>query len=341
MTQRPAARDDTRNKIVITLLVIGVLYLSNKWMSGEIGAVFSVLKNPRLQLFSILLTAILLEGVPFLLLGSCISGAIEVLVPRVWLEERIFPRKALPAAVVGSLLGMLFPVCSCGNIPVSRRLLTKGVPVAGVVGYLLAAPIINPITIFSTVAAFPGEKNIVLGRIILALIIAVMAGLILGTWKAERLFRNASAPVHCGHDPHHGGNRFIRVLFHAEHDFFLTGRYLIAGACVAALFQTFIPRAAVKALSANAVCSVVVMESLGILFSLCSFADAFVAATFTGLPPAAKIAFMVAGPMSGAALITLYMGTFERKFAVRLIACAAGGVLFLASAAAFLGKGGW
>ncbi|HOJ40873.1 MAG TPA: permease, partial [bacterium] len=145
MEPTPAAAGSYRTKLWITVAVIAVLVLVNKWMAGELGQITRPLGHPKVQLFTIMLLAILLEGFPFLLAGSFVSGALEVLVPPAFLEERVFPRQKLPAAAVGSLLGLIFPVCSCGNIPVARRLLHKGVPVAGVVAYLLAAPIINPV----------------------------------------------------------------------------------------------------------------------------------------------------------------------------------------------------
>ncbi|HNQ35381.1 MAG TPA: permease [bacterium] len=337
---RPGPRP---NRILIIISGFVALYLVNLWMSGELYTVNLALKNPRLQLFGVIMTAILLEGFPFLLLGSCISGAIEVLVPREVLEKRLFSANPIKAAAVGSLLGMAFPVCSCGNIPVTRRLMSKGVPVAGAVSYLLAAPIINPITLFSTIAAFPQEKTVVIGRLTLAFIIANIAGLCLGRWKPGEILKAEAGHDLCPHEHHHhdhSGNRLGRILSHAESDFFLTGRYLIMGASVAALFQTFIPRTAVNALAANSLLSVFVMELMGIAFSLCSFADAFVASTFTALPAAAKTGFMVAGPMTSLALVTLYLGTFQRKFAGRLIMITAAGVLILASVWALLSIGG-
>ncbi|NES90903.1 MAG: permease, partial [Okeania sp. SIO2B9] len=43
------------------------------------------------------------------------------------------------------ILRVVLPVCECGNVPVARRLLLQGVPVSVAIGFLLAAPTVNPI----------------------------------------------------------------------------------------------------------------------------------------------------------------------------------------------------
>ncbi len=311
-------------------IIIGALlalFLLNASMNGELPGMLNFLKAPKVQLFTIVLTAILMEGFAFLLLGSCLSGMIEVFVPREILEKR-FPRKSFPAAVAGSLLGLCFPVCSCGNIPLTRRLMKKGVPVAGAVSYLLAAPVINPVTIISTILAFPGTKIISLERTGMAFLVACACGIIFGRYDTAEILRDTSAEeVSCHH--HSSSPRIIQALHHAEHDFFLTGKYFVLGAVTASLFQVCVPRTVLGSLGQNSVISILLLGILGMVFSLCSFADAFVASTFTAFPSTAKVVFMTAGPMVGISLIFLYMGTFKRKFSVRLIMLVVGIIFVL------------
>jgi len=242
-------------KIVLVCGILFLLIILNLWNSGNLGLIPQLLKNPKLQVFTIVITAILLEAIPFILIGAIISGSIEVLVS----EEKVkraFPQNRFLSAATGSFLGILFPVCSCGNVVVARRLLKKGVPASGGISYMLASPIINPITILSTFIAF---------------------------------------------------------------SYLLMGRYLVLGALAAAIFQTFISRQAFLSLAGNKVLSVFLMQLLGILLSLCSFADAFVASSFVHLPSFSKIAFMVAGPMTNITVSILYAGTFKKSFVLKLI----------------------
>jgi uncharacterized membrane protein YraQ (UPF0718 family) len=76
------------------------------------------------------------------------------------------------------MIGFLFPVCECGNVPVARRLLMQGVPTPVAIGFLLAAPTINPIVIWATWTAFREQPEIVVLRVLLSLLIATIVGYI-------------------------------------------------------------------------------------------------------------------------------------------------------------------
>lgn len=119
-----------------------------------------------------LFLSLLVEAIPFLLLGVLFSGLLLLFV-----DERkliaLMPRNALLGAIVGSCIGFLFPVCECGNVPVARRLLTQGVPTPVAIGFLLAAPTINPIVIWSTWVAFRDQPEIVVLRVLFSLGIAI------------------------------------------------------------------------------------------------------------------------------------------------------------------------
>lgn len=58
--------------------------------------------------------------------------------------------------IAGVFLGMLLPVCECGTVPVARSLRQKGLPLSTAAAFLLAAPLVNPITVICTVVAFQG-----------------------------------------------------------------------------------------------------------------------------------------------------------------------------------------
>jgi len=304
-------------------LIAGVLlalYIVNLWNTGSLRNIPYFLKNPKLQVFTIVVLAILLEALPFLLVGALISGVIEVFVPEEKIEK-FFPKNKLLSAVAGSFLGIFFPVCSCGNVPVAKRLLKKGVPVPGAISYLLAAPIINPVTILSTGIAFSMSRGIILGRIFLAFLVATACGYIASFFKKDEILKETSeSETPACHLAHHSFSKMERVFFHAEFDFLLMGRYLVFGAIIAGLFQTFVSRQAFLTLANSKVTSILLMQVLGMSLSLCSFADAFVASTFTSLPAISKIVFMVAGPMTNLALIILYLGTFKKRFTLRLVA---------------------
>lgn len=131
--------------------------------------------------FTIFLS-LLVEALPFLLLGVLFSSLLLFLVDERKLIERI-PKNPLIGALVGSLIGFLFPVCECGNVPVARRLIMQGIPTPVAIGFLLAAPTVNPIVIWSTWLAFRDQPEIIILRVVFSLIIATVIGFIFSFQK--------------------------------------------------------------------------------------------------------------------------------------------------------------
>ena len=132
-----------------------------------------------------LFLSLLVEAIPFLLLGVLFSGLLLGFVDERKLIARI-PRNPLLGALAGSLIGFLFPVCECGNVPVARRLLMQGVPAPVAIGFLLAAPTINPIVIWATWTAFRDQPEIVVLRVVFSLVTATIIGWVFSTQKDLR-----------------------------------------------------------------------------------------------------------------------------------------------------------
>ena len=135
--------------------------------------------------------SLLVEAMPFLLLGVLLSSSLLLLINEAKLITKI-PKNPLLGAMVGSSVGFLFPVCECGNIPVARRLLLKGVSPSVAIAFLLAAPTINPVVIWSTWVAFGNRPQIVIFRVIFSLAIATIIGCIFSIQKDSRPLLQAS-----------------------------------------------------------------------------------------------------------------------------------------------------
>src|ERR1700748_769808 len=100
--------------------------------------------------------SVLFEGIPFLLLGSLISGFVDVFVSSERIA-RLLPKSATASILLCGLLGLISPMCECGSVVVIRRFLKKGLPLSSAVTYMLATPIVSPIVALSTYAAFKGQ----------------------------------------------------------------------------------------------------------------------------------------------------------------------------------------
>jgi uncharacterized protein len=197
--------------------------------------------------FFLVFGSLLIEAVPFVLLGAVVSAAIEVFVPaRVFERLTALPRPLqLPAA---GLAGFAFPVCECGSVPVARRLAAKGLSPAAAVTFMLAAPVLNPVVVASTIVAYRGRETfwpMVLGRAGLGLIVAMAVGWVVARGTKEELIRPRSRDEVHDHE-HEEGSKGRAFFTHLADDFVFMGRFLVIGAIAAALLQTFVPQSIIS-----------------------------------------------------------------------------------------------
>lgn len=271
---------------------------------------------------------IFIEAVPFLLAGSLVSGVLEVFIDRSAIE-RIVPRRPVRAAAVGSVMGLAFPVCECGVVPVTRRLYAKGLPISVGVAFLLAAPVVNPIAIASTWAAF-GWGPMTMGRIGLTLAFAFAVGLLFAlAAPAEVLRADVTADIDASLArpapstpvaPRPTATRLADAAVLATSDFVDMGRYMITGSLIAASLQTLVPQSVLLALGRGPIISVIALMALAFMLSVCSTVDAFLALAFVGtFSPAAVLAFLVFGPMVDLKSCLMFQGVFRRRAVVYLV----------------------
>ncbi|MTV50556.1 permease [Heliobacillus mobilis] len=266
------------------------------------------------QTTRILLLAIVLEALPFLLLGVFVSAVVEVFVSPEGLK-RLLPAKPWAAVLVASMMGMVFPFCECGIIPVVRRLIHKGLPLYGGIAFLLAAPVVNPVVLTSTAMAFRGHEEMLYGRIIGVLLVAWLTGMALLFWRGKGIRQDGpEVACGCGHShshEHHCGpsilagssrerwsQKWIRVATHAVDEFFDLMPYFLTGALLASILQGVVPREWLMSVANQSGLSTLAMMLMAFILSVCSNADAFLASSLAhDFPPGAILAFLVLGPM--------------------------------------------
>ncbi len=276
-------------------------------------------------------TSILYEAMPFIVLGAVLAGVLEEFLPQK-LIARILPRSRTFGIAIGGLLGLAFPMCECGIIPVMRRLLRKGLPLSCCIAYLLAGPIINVVVILSTYVAFSnfkptGQFNyqltaywMVALRVGLGYIIAVTTAMIVDRLyekHGDSLLKPLATPSTVEDNVEVNKPVFKRLSNISEtalHDFIDITVYLCLGALLAATVRLWLTHDRIEELSRNySILAILLMMGVAILLCLCSEADAFVAASFTKLVPAAKLSFLVLGPMMDFKLYFMYTRVFRPK----------------------------
>ncbi len=305
----------------------------------------------ELQDFITLFMGLIVEAFPFVVLGGLVSALVAIFLSPD-LVTRMLPRNRLVAHGVIAMTGIFMPVCECGNIPVARRMVANGFTASQAITFLLAAPIINPITLWSTVEAFGWDSGVPQLRIFAAYFIAVGVGLIFSLVKNQTELLNENFyHIHCehdheGHDHDHAHDHdhlpaelkgkklhqellklnpvaiayFLRKLASIfQQEFMAVMPALAIGAMIAAATQTFVPREILVGLATNPVASVVVMMLLAFVISICANVDAFFALSYAGTFTVGSIlTFLTFGPMIDIKILSMLMNTFRVKTIVTM-----------------------
>ncbi|PAW77023.1 MAG: hypothetical protein B9S32_13040 [Verrucomicrobia bacterium Tous-C9LFEB] len=284
--------------------------------------------------------AIILEGAPFLLLGAIASGLVDLFLPP-QLLRRFLPKSKAKGVLAAIAAGFFFPLCECGAMPVISRLVRKGIPTSIATTYLLATPLLNPLTLLSTWLAFRSQDPwLMVGlRLGFGTVVVFFIGIWLTQQRPEKMLRPevltgeaegaADALVNVNlrlGAPLPTLQRFCATVIR---DFLGVLIFLVIGAGFAAVFSTGINRAILDPIGQSTFFGPLAGIGLAQVLCLCSTTDAFIIATFASFSVAAKIAFLVAGPLFDLKLFWLYQSLYQRKFVVTLWALITGATLLL------------
>ncbi|ASC71315.1 Putative two-component membrane permease complex subunit [Halomicronema hongdechloris C2206] len=308
-----------------------------------------------------LFLSLLVEAMPFLLLGVAFSSLLLLFVDEKQLVAAL-PRHPILAALSGSLVGFLFPVCECGNVPVARRLILQGAPPAVAIGFLLAAPTVNPIVIWATWVAFRDQPEMVVLRLVLTLTIATLIGAVFSAQRDLRPFLqpslakvvpaasateaspspllrsgtylmqgsgqllqmdNPAAVMTAPARPRSRRQKWPLMVDTMLQEFRELGAVLVIGSAIAATVQVALPRDMVLGLGQGPITSILAMMLLAWVVSICSTVDSFFALSFAAtFTSGSLLAFLVFGPMIDLKNISLLLTLFRSRAIIYLFGLA-------------------
>ena len=327
-----SARRSTARFLTL-LLVFGILLVLAPILKAFTGGVPGPSLPAVLQDFVTLALSILVEALPFVILGALVSAFIRLFGPTGWLISRL-PKWPPVRRLAVSLFGAFMPVCECGNVPVARGLMIRGLTVAESTTFLLAAPIINPVTFLATSQAFRLDPSVVWVRMAGALLIANLVGALISLHKKQtdlvaKPFYETVCDVdghgdhhhHGGHDHHHhgpgGSGRWAEGVEVFRDEVALMLKVLCLGAVIAGLTQVFVPREVLTSLGSHPFYSILAMIALAFIVSICANVDAFFALAYASTFTAGSIvAFLVFGPMVDIKMLTMMRTTYTTDLLV-------------------------
>ncbi|KAF4326179.1 hypothetical protein G195_000229 [Phytophthora kernoviae 00238/432] len=260
--------------------------------------------------------SIFLEAAPFLLIGVLLSSFMQWFVSEE-MVRKLTPKNPVGGVLVAGLLGVIFPICEFGMIPVVRRLMNKGMPAYIAVTFILSGPVVNPIVFTATLLAFPSHPEIVIARMLLSFAVAAFIGMLTYMFVHYNPLKMSKRLDH-EHDHVHDKN-WRSFFIHAGDEFVDMSKYLVIGALITACIQTFISRSDLISLGNGPVASYAFMMGFAYVLSLCSTSDAFVASAFShtfALGP--LLSFLVLGPMLDFKSTLMLLSTFRTRFVIGL-----------------------
>lgn len=305
--------------ILPLVFVIPVLTI---WLQNGSGS--RLVEILDMQQVKTIFTGIFLEALPFVLLGVLLSSLLQMFVKEQWVR-RLIPKNPLIGVLFASMLGIVLPICECGMIPVVRRLMLKGMPAYIAVTFILSGPILNPVVFAATIMAFRSHPEVVIGRMGLALAVAVTIGLIVYVFSKHNPLKRSfqefteQGSVNGGRKMHEHPKTWRSMFVHAGDELIEMTKYLVLGAFLTACIQSFIPRDELLTLGNGPAASYLFMMGFAFILSLCSTSDAFVASAFThSFSVGPLVSFLVLGPMLDFKSLLMLSATFKTKFVIGL-----------------------
>jgi uncharacterized protein len=298
---RPRSRPFGSVEVLAVILVLVLVFR---------GAITGALSAPWLQTWTTVFVSVMTQATPFLVFGVVLSAVIAVYVPTSFFA-RALPRRPVLAVPVASAAGVVLPGCECGSVPIAGALVRRGVTPAAALAFLLAAPAINPIVLTATAVAFPGRPMMVVARGVASMLTACVMG-----WLWLRVGRPEW--IRLPHRPELVGMGRAAAFWAAcRHDVAQAGGFLVVGAMAAATINVMVPPRWMQIVASHEALGVLALAVLAVLLSICSEADAFVAASLSQFSLTARLAFLVVGPMIDLKLFAMQAGVFGRRFAAR------------------------
>ena len=298
-------------RLIPLLAIVGIVAVVGlrSWTSDNLAPF-----RGQVQDVITLALSLLIESLPFIVLGIALSIVVQVFVPTSWLESWL-PKNPFARRAIVSLFGMFVPVCECGNVPLARGLLGRGYGVGDSVTFLFAAPIVNPVTIITTHQAFGFDDGILVWRLLAGYLIANLLGWLFSRHPnprellTTRFVRECALPV-----SQRGGTRWEKVgsLFVSESTALMPA--LIVGALIAGVIQVGVSREVLLALGTDPIISVLALIMLAFVISVCANVDAFFVLPFAQtFLPGSIVAFLVFGPLIDIKMVALLRTTFTGR----------------------------
>ncbi|MGQ8337700.1 SO_0444 family Cu/Zn efflux transporter [Sunxiuqinia sp. A32] len=290
------------------------------------------------------------EMAPWLILGLIFAGLLKVFFPQDKVQKYM-GKSTTKSAVNASLLGIPMPLCSCGVIPTGISFFRNGASKGATNSFLISTPQTGVDSIFATYSML-GWPFAVL-RPIVAFVTGILGGILtnwlvkdkpIKKQKAQPAFTGfavdmaavgqnngsilTSAPKNqnentcdddsCGcHDKKEPeGNAFVKATHYAFIELLQDiAKWLIIGFLIAALISVLLPDDFFSSFKGWGILEILVILAASVPIYICATGSIPIAAVLLlkGVSPGAALVFLMAGPATNVATMSVIGNTMGRK----------------------------
>lgn len=279
---------------------------------------------PYMQSISTVFLGILIQAVPFILLGAFISSIIQVFFSTGWILKKL-SRNNFLSFIIAVIAGFFVPVCDCGMVPIVSGLLKKETSLPQVITFWLASSAVNPVVLISVYYAFPEQRGLVLIRVAAGILIGVIVGVVLKFAKIETkdVIKENSKFQYIGSNllDLSGSEKFKKaaVFLGAKFEFFRVAKYVIIGAFISSVLQIIMPQTIKSFVGGNMTVQFLIMALAAVLMSTCSTSNAFIGRSFyNNFSIMPIMSFIVMGPMLDFKNMVMLSEILKKQFLVKL-----------------------
>lgn len=234
-----------------------------------------------------------LESAPALLVAYATAGLISVFLPHAgvaWLGRG----STVSQAMRGVLFGLPLPLCSCGVLPIYRSLISRGVPAAAAMAFLVAGPELG---IDAVLLSFPLlGLRLTVARLVCAALAAVLVGALVGKLTGGSAAVAGPAPLPAASDAPLGQRLRLALRIGLVETVDHTGPWILLGLATAAAIEPLVRPEWLSRMPAG--WEVPLFALLGIPMYVCASAATPIMAVLIhkGISPGAAVAFLLTGP---------------------------------------------
>ena len=293
------------------------------------------------------------EMAPWLILGLVFAGLLKVFFP----EDKVQKYMGKPttrSAVNASLLGIPMPLCSCGVIPTGISFFRNGASKGATNSFLISTPQTGVDSIFATYSMLGWPFAIL--RPIVAFVTGIVGGILTNLLVKEKpvaqnAFSNFKVDTaalgktrgaatcgdnSCGcHDkPAPKGNAFVRASHYAFIELLQDiAKWLIIGFLIAALISVILPDDFFSSFQGWGILEILIILAASVPIYICATGSIPIAAVLLlkGVSPGAALVFLMAGPATNIATITVVGNTMGRKSLLVYLGTIIGGAVIFGS----------